>query len=431
MAGLPPPGWFGPSGAIAGAMPPMLAVPTNPAPRRFPGHFMPHRLCNHFTAHGWCRKAETCTFAHGLQELHPDVQMQLAPQLGLVAPQFAMKGKGKGMVKGFGKVLQPMMPDGEQLAAGYDFAEAAAAMAAAQEAAAAAGSEANFHFNVGAQPFVPVMMPEEAVAGGMTTGDEGEDSGAAEDHSGTDDGRADSSSPGRRRPQPAPLQLDDSPGAPTRTIPAPSTVPFVFSSAAGVLGRTVTQVLAQPLISPMHVHTRLFTPHVAGRQPLSSPKTILLSPTHGLGASVSTVAHAIPAMPAVVRDVAGVPSPTGAAVPVPMQTPTRGATTMVLRSPAGMPWPGSPTTVVMSPTSPVPISRGMLLQARSVVQRAEQGPPGLSHFAPTPTTRASRLGFRYPQPGLLATVSTAVPTTVPAHVVAKAKAVVRPTPPAQ
>lgn len=82
---------------------------------------------------------------------------------------------------------------------------------------------------------------------------------------------------------------------------------------------------------------------------------------------------------------------------------------MMLQSPSGLPFAGKPT-VVMSPSSaavlqsPKPISRGILLQARSVVQQLEQGPPGLAVFAPTPTTKARRLGFRYPEPGGLKTV---------------------------
>merc|ERR1740121_3143954 len=91
---------------------------------------------------------------------------------------------------------------------------------------------------------------------------------------------------------------------------------------------------------------------------------------------------------------------------------------MVLRSPVGAPWPASPSMLAAAspqglpqtpagqPKTPQPITRGMLLQARTVVQRLEQGPPGLAHCAPTPTTKAQRFGFQYPQPGWFRTIET-------------------------
>ncbi|CAK0878834.1 unnamed protein product, partial [Prorocentrum cordatum] len=67
------------------------------------------------------------------------------------------------------------------------------------------------------------------------------------------------------------------------------------------------------------------------------------------------------------------------------------ASATLLTSPMAIPlkgplWPSSP--VVASPRAPAPIPRDTLLQARTMVQRAEQGPPGLATCAPTPTTKA-------------------------------------------
>mmetsp|Transcript_88265 Transcript_88265/g.248519 ORF Transcript_88265/g.248519 Transcript_88265/m.248519 type:complete len:353 (-) Transcript_88265:343-1401(-) len=86
--GLPPspPGWLSPRA--------YQQMAASHAAHRFPGRFVPHRLCNNFAAHGWCEKADACTFAHGFQELHPEVQAQLAPQLGL-DPPFSRKARGK------------------------------------------------------------------------------------------------------------------------------------------------------------------------------------------------------------------------------------------------------------------------------------------------------------------------------------------------
>lgn len=43
------------------------------------GSFVPRRLCAHWSRTGWCRKGDQCTFAHGLHELHPDIQATMVP----------------------------------------------------------------------------------------------------------------------------------------------------------------------------------------------------------------------------------------------------------------------------------------------------------------------------------------------------------------
>lgn len=71
-----------------------------------------------------------------------------------------------------------------------------------------------------------------------------------------------------------------------------------------------------------------------------------------------------------------------------------------------MPSPmASPATAV---GTPVAIPRNVLLQARTISQRVESGPPGLSPLAPTPMSKAKCFGFKYPQPGWVSTVSRSV-----------------------
>eukprot|EP00440_Ansanella_granifera_P073851 gb/GFBE01080133.1/.p1 GENE.gb/GFBE01080133.1/~~gb/GFBE01080133.1/.p1 ORF type:complete len:508 (+),score=73.07 gb/GFBE01080133.1/:1-1524(+) len=414
--------------------PPQVQMPQAPVmpqvPRRFPGHFMPHRLCNHWNAHGWCRKAETCTFAHGLQELHPDVQAQLLQQQpGMPPPTVTKDGRliVPGASKAAGKSIQatsaaavataPVMrapvPSGEAPMLSFPppaahpatLAHAAAARAASAAYAATLASASGvagvhgavqypfgatmpgmpgFEFNVGAQPFMPSTMPATSVAMRAQETDvveESEDDG--------EDGGASSSSPGKKRPAPAPLTLDDN--SPANAAGGQSLIARPVQSPT--VGATVTY-RAQPLASPMRIS-------VVSR-PLASPTSAapVLSPTSAVYATASSVAwNAIssPAAGAAVRVPAAMPSPIRVSTQFPMQSPTS-VTKMV--------WPGSPTVVLSptaapmpSPKTPVPIDRSTFLQARQMAVKVEQGPPGLAMWAPTPTTKASLLGFRYPAPG--------------------------------
>ncbi|CAE8721236.1 unnamed protein product, partial [Polarella glacialis] len=186
-----PPGWSVPPGAHGSSsvqpvvsMPPVAQVQV---PRNFPGHFKPHRLCNHWNAHGWCRKAETCTFAHGLEELHGDVHMQLSQQSALDPPTVAKDGRivVPGVAKGAGRgraaapveaMSQPApifsfppppssampyssssaMPYGSTLSTNPTY-QIPAGAAFRQPPGFSNYDLNNFEFNVGAQPFVPTV----------------------------------------------------------------------------------------------------------------------------------------------------------------------------------------------------------------------------------------------------------------------------------
>jgi len=406
-----PPGWFGAHGAH-GAHPQMLAA--MPA-RRFPGHFVPHRLCNHFSIHGWCRKAEACTFAHGMQELHPDVQAQMvpAPQPGLTmghsvagTTHVKVKGGGKGAVSASDDIRQMLgIPKhGEQAAppqeraAGNPVLSTApgrapppaaavedrfmmgpdcAAEAHAGGAPALNGAADDFTFNAGAVPFVPQPASN----------------GVAESHgAGAKESRSNSSpsSPNLRRPVPSPL-TDDA-DSPVRASAINGTVASIPpSSPSAVVIKTV--VRRPSVASPVSAASQLTS---SVRQQAMSPKATMMSPNSSMQATASAVA------------MTAISSPVSSTAHLQLQSPTaKGPMSLLLRSPvsrASVPWPGSPTVAMSplaAPSTPVPIARSTLLQARTVVQRIEQGPPGLAHCAPTPTTKAKNLGFRYPEPGWL------------------------------
>lgn len=377
QAAVIPPGWF--PGATMAPTVQRSVVPAVPAvtwaaapilnpqqpPRNFPGHFMPHRLCNHFTAHGWCRRAEACTFAHGLQELHPDVRAQLSG-LGL-PPDVVRGGKSKGKGKGptveaaeeVRKILgamQTTMPVmmGNGACGQYSYFSQFADMN-------------SFNLNAGAAEFVPVTgasfqgVPQEFLGGDDE--DDGSENGGT-----TNQADAGSNTPSRRRPAPAPLTLD--------ADMTPTTVAQFQSPTANVVVR--------PLSSPIHVQSTLVM-----RAPTGS--TALMSPTGGHYFPTYSVASPTAAL-------APLPSPVRAPLPQPLASPVHVAITTG--------WPGSPQYLLSpmtKPPTPVPISRGTLLQGRTVAIHMEQGPPGLANFAPTPTTRAANLGFRYPHPGYMVT----------------------------
>lgn len=422
--GVPPGSWFNNSRAPMQAQ--YTGMQQQHVPRRFPGHFMPHRLCNHFSGHGWCRMADACTFAHGMQELHPSVHAQMGAQAGQAPMKtIVVKGKGKGKMVGVnGK--------GHAAVETADYASKAAAEAAggeeaiAEELALEADQFANFQFNTGAQVFVPLPAAPEVPAE-----EPAEAQGAGPSEGAGDE---DSISPGRRRPQPQPLQLDNSPqqtAATAGALPLPS---------------PASLILSQPLASPLNVATRTLT----ARQPLSSPKVVMVSPTRYLGAGAGIIQQSLTSPKAILVGSNGLsasfpslamPSPKTVVVAArrPSESTLPLSSAEVTTKPASAqgtaPAPAMTLTVLSSPTSaaaaaavpgaqfvlrspcmgavspsgqaqsPMPISRGMLLQARTVVQKLEQGPPGLAHCAPTPTTKAQKFGFQYPQPGWFSTIA--------------------------
>jgi len=341
-----PPGWFGPG--------------AQPVARRFPGHFAPHRLCNHFSTQGWCRKAEACTFAHGMQELHPDVQMQLAPQMGYDYP-------GMFPTSQLQTVTACRSQGGSR---GKDAGRAATAVAAEAGVVVEHGEGAAdcFKFNVAAQPFVlnvaaqPFVPPGAEVPNGEAASPPKETP----------------ISSSKRRQAPSPLTTED---LESPAVVSTMALPTVLSPAKLVQTSPRVVTTSRPL--------------------LLSPKAVLLSPSGNLCAAASSVATGALVSPT---------SPVAAKPGLAPQSPACGTilrSPLVLLSPSGarvVSWPASPASAVPWPGSPiagtpVAIPRERLLQARTVVKRLEQGPPGLAHCAPTPTTKAGKFGFQYPQPG--------------------------------
>lgn len=206
-----------------------------------------------------------------------------------------------------------------------------------------------FTFNADAPTFEPSLEAAPAAAAGEAP------QGGEEGPPGDQPPRPSSSSrsPSRRVP-PAPLTLDE-PGSPSGRA---ATAPLAPAQTTPLARRTlVAPAAGSPSASAM-----------PRQQVLYSPKHVQLSPSSG-ASMASTMASAT-------------------LLTSPMAVPLKGPL-----------WPSSP--VVASPQVAIP--RDMLLQARTVVQRAEQGPPGLATCAPTPTTKAKNFGFRYPQPGWIVT----------------------------
>ncbi|CAE7240340.1 unnamed protein product [Symbiodinium necroappetens] len=354
--------------------------PTVQVPRRFPGHFMPHRLCNHWNLQGWCKKAETCTFAHGIEELHPDVQAQLLQQKPGMPPPTVTKD-GRLVVHGVSTVSKPAGKVSTETAVGYPTAQMQSALASLYGAQANSllgsgtttlspfASVTNFPFNL--TPGTQALLPQLSQPGL---------SDVKENLSEPEDGLCSSSpgTPSKRvtgRPAPAPLSLDD-------ISPADGQAMMVRPLVSPSVAAHYTTIRTQPMASPMRV------PLVS--RPLPSP--------------ISTGTPTAGAMSNTATSVAMAAISTPKAVPVPSLTsPARVTAHFSVRTPtSGLVWPGSPTKVISpsaQPATPVPIDRSTLLQARQVAVRLDQGPPGLAMWAPTPTTKAGALGFRYPAPG--------------------------------
>ncbi|CAE7819989.1 unnamed protein product [Symbiodinium sp. CCMP2456] len=356
-------------------MPPQAQVlqPTVQVPRRFPGHFMPHRLCNHWNLQGWCKKAETCTFAHGIEELHPDVQAQLLQQKPGMPPPTVTKD-GRLVVHGVSTVSKPAGKVATETV-GYPTAQMQSALASLYGAQANSllgsgtttlspfASVTNFPFNLtpGTVPSaLPALLSQ---PGGPGLSD------LKENLSDPEDGLCSSSpgTPSKRvtgRPAPAPLSLDD-------ISPADGQAMMVRPLVSPSVAAQYTTIRTQPMASPMRV------PLVS--RPLPSP--------------ISTGTPTAGAMSNTATSVAMAAISTPKAVPAPSLTsPARVTAHFSVRTPtSGLVWPGSPTKVI-SPAQPatpeVPIDRSTLLQARQVAVRLDQGPPGLAMWAPTPTTKA-------------------------------------------
>lgn len=145
-----------------------------------------------------------------------------------------------------------------------------------------------------------------------------------------------------------------------------------------------TTICTQPMASPMRVS-------VVSR-PLPSPISTGLTPTGTMCASNMAASVAM----------AAISTPKTSTVPTSLTSPVRVTQSYTCRTPTGLVWPASPALVSpKNPSTPVPIDRNTLLQARQMAVRMEKGPPGLAMWAPTPTTKANLLGFRYPEPGYM------------------------------
>ncbi|CAE7250360.1 unnamed protein product [Symbiodinium pilosum] len=361
-------------------MPPQAQVltPTVQVPRRFPGHFMPHRLCNHWNLQGWCKKAETCTFAHGIEELHPDVQSQLLQQKPGMPPPTVTKD-GRLVVHGISAASKPAGKVVTETVS-YPSAQMQSALASlygAQATSLLSGASlpfatSNFPFNL---PGAQALIPQLAAQPGLSELKEDASDAEAEDP-------ACSSSPGtpsRRRPAPAPLSLDD-------ISPADGQAMMVRPLVSPSVAARYTTIRTQPMASPMRVSLV--------SRPLPSPISTGLTPTATAGTMSNTATSVA---------MAAISTPKATPVQQSLTSPARVTAHFSVRSPtSGLVWPGSPTTVISpsgQPATPVPIDRSTLLQARQVAVRLDQGPPGLAMWAPTPTTKAGALGFRYPAPG--------------------------------
>jgi len=106
-----------------------------PGGRRLPGGFMPRRLCTHWASRGWCKRADTCTFAHGMHELHPDARAA------------AMASFPGGMVP---LSLQQQLADEDEAEANGATMESGKFNVDAKPFVPSSG------FNVDAAPFIPV-----------------------------------------------------------------------------------------------------------------------------------------------------------------------------------------------------------------------------------------------------------------------------------
>eukprot|EP00439_Symbiodinium_sp_Y106_P049841 s2273_g6.t1 len=373
-------------------MPPQAQVlqPTVQVPRRFPGHFMPHRLCNHWNLQGWCKKAETCTFAHGVEELHPDVQAQLLQQKPGMPPPTVTKD-GRLVVHGVSTVSKPAGKVAET-PVGYPAAMQSALVSlygAQANSLLGSGTTATVSSvstaTLGQSPFVsnfPFNLTPGTSAALLPHLSQPGLSDVKENLSDPEDGQLCSSSPGTPskrvtgRPAPAPLSLDD-------ISPADGQAMMVRPLVSPSVAAHYTTIRTQPMASPMRV------PLVS--RPLPSPISTGLTPTAGAMSNTATSVA-----------MAAISTPKAAPVPS-LTSPARVTAHFSVRTPtSGLVWPGSPTKVISpsaKPATPVPIDRSTLLQARQVAVRLDQGPPGLAMWAPTPTTKAGALGFRYPAPG--------------------------------
>lgn len=341
-----PPGYFDGQQAVSGPQ----------ARNRFAGTpFAPHRLCNHYAGLGWCRKEDQCTFAHGIQELHPEVQTKLAQTL---PPGTLLPVTSAQMVQ-----MQDEAADGckDARLASVSSCDSPTAMKMANGCPAA--SSKAFVFNSAAAPFVatkfratasvfvPQAQAEAAVAFSKADGSQ-QPAEAAKGAAMADATACSSTSPlsvpgiaRRQAPKPLTLASETSPAEPKPATILMSSPTASFSNAAPGARRVSLAMSPKASASP------------------TSSFQIQMSPT--------------------------------ASLMIPAASPT---------ARAAVTWSSmSPKSQVVTPTATL-LDRNTLLQARPLAKKIEVGPPGLDMFAPTPTSAARGFGFQFPAPGYVQTL---------------------------
>lgn len=371
-----PPGYFaGPSkppGALGAP-----AVQAGLQPSRFTGQFMPHRLCNHFSGTGFCKKADTCTFAHGFHELHPHAAQQLG-----YSGTMDMRVSNLGTAQMPAKVEELGLSNGTDT--GFKFNKEAAPFAFAG-------------FNADAVPFEPLKVEAAEPETRAQATEKVAEVLAPEPVE-------QASAPVESQTTPASAPSISLPGVSRRQAPAPLSISCETPKAGALQGTLLgsgspTAALTGPLLTPL-----------GSGSPTAIRTGPLLTPVATAGTSVAHFSSTATSPKASV-----VQTPTAKRVVIVASSPKAGGSpraAQVLRNATASSTAAGLGTVLGSPihrvTTPTPTNaswdRNFLLQARAVAKKLEAGPPGLAMCAPTPTSAARNFGFAYPQPGYVKTV---------------------------
>eukprot|EP00927_Polykrikos_kofoidii_P032134 TRINITY_DN27459_c0_g1_i3.p1 TRINITY_DN27459_c0_g1~~TRINITY_DN27459_c0_g1_i3.p1 ORF type:complete len:434 (+),score=62.70 TRINITY_DN27459_c0_g1_i3:149-1450(+) len=399
-----PPGF--PPAAMVGASNKQVDAPFNAVqrsavvPRRLgQGSFVPRRLCVHWARNGFCRRGETCTFAHGVHELHPESQVEMVKSQGLgVAPPPSIFG---------GHTQEAPLPP------------VAVAVESHEQ-------KKDFKFNVAAPVFLAspktvdlspckVACSQPTVAAGTveTLGRSDKAPLAA----------AGSSDPPRSRAGSLTyVQTVEFPQSPVEQRPSLVTN-AVLPGVSARRPRAATDVTEdvgdnpqQSQLSPVFIQANSSPAAAAARKPTqalpASPNIHVVSPTVALSPMTLPIS---PARKSSLFDavVCAESTTSGDTVARSRLSSTSG---IFVGTPVGQQAAQSPcfsrrSSTMDSPMASSPpqtIQRDTFLQARVVANRIQRGAPGLA--APSPTTAAKGLGFALPQPGLLRTQSVGMAT---------------------
>lgn len=345
---------------------------------RFGTKFMPHQLCSHYSGSGWCRKADQCTFAHGLHELHPDVAAMYGQQQQQMSSTLAMlEARGAAFLQQQHQrtFSQDFAENGTEAATimgatsslGASIMGTTASLGLTEATPTAVSDTEGFKFNLNATPFVVPAQPGGPMKFNTQAAPFVPKAAKVISISCTDDTSKDESPP-------APPPLDE-----TSVPPLPA---FPSDSSAG--GLTLPIERRSPRSgeqSPSAVETSMR--RVSLDATPSSRRASVLSQM-SLGGS-SRRASAV------------------------VGTPTAAVNPRILSSQALSP---RATPKAASPTATV-FDRSTLLRARTLAKNIEQGPPGLGMCAPTPTSAARGFGFQFPQPGYISSRRFSNSTSLP------------------